>query len=670
LSTIELKQRRYSLRGSPALPATLALVAALVAMGASEAGYYPTTWYAAALFALALLAVAGIALGRPTGLPRAQRLSLGLLAAYGAWSYLSILWADQQGLAWEGANRSMLYVLILALASLWPIGPRGARLLLAALGLGIAGVGLVEMLRAGAAERPLDYFIDIRFAEPAGYINANVALWTIGLLPCLFLASARETAVPLRALALGGAGLLGALALMGQSRGWALALPPALLFFVLAGPGRVRKLLATLLVGVGTVAVSGPILALHDEYARATFDHALAHATTVSLTMAAVLTLLGVALAVADRRIQPGPETLRRMSLGMGALTAAVICVSAIALIVATGNPFSKVSTAWSDFKAGGAQAEEGTSRFTTTGTNRYEFWTVAWDVFERHPLRGVGADGFQPYYLRLGTSGERPRFPHSLELGVLAQTGLVGAALLLGALLAGVTAAIRTLRHGGREQAGVAAAALALPVYWLLHGSVDWFWEFPALAGAAWLGLGLAGALGPRIQPAETGRLPRPATAALAVMALIAALSLAAPWIAELEIKAASQRWQRDPDGAFDRLRRADRLNPLSARADLTAGTIALRQGRLDRAGSAFDEALDRDPTNAYAALELGLIAAGRGERHEAESLLRRAVAASPRDELSRQALRDVRGGRRVSDDRFNRLLLKRARERGSQGQ
>ena len=516
----------------------------------------------------------------------------------------------------------------------------------------------------------------MRLAEPAGYINANVALWTLGLLPCLLCAASREARTPLRALALGGAGLLGGLALMGQSRGWALALPPALVFFVAVGPGRVRKLVVTLAVAAGVAVVSGPILALHDEFAAARFDADLADATQALLVLTGLLIVAGAALAVADRRVEPSPAGLRRVRRGVGGAVAVVACAGAIALVSAIGNPFAELSDAWTTFKDGGAQAEQGTSRFTTAGTNRYDMWSVAWELFERHPLGGVGADGYQPHYLRLGTSAERPRFSHSLELGALAQTGSIGAALLFGALVAGGLAAVATIRHGGRERALVASAALAVTVYWLLHGSVDWFWEFPALAGSAWLCLGLAGSLAPRAAahtaatdaaPPErvASRLPRPPRPALAALLGLAgfllALSFAAPWAAELEIEAASERWPRDPDGAYARLDRADRLNPLSARADLAAGTIALRQGHLGRARDAFESALERDPDNAYATLELGLLAAGEGERRQAELLLRRAIAANPRDALSRQALEDVRRGRSVSSARFNRLLLRR---------
>ncbi len=436
-----------------------------------------------------------------------------------------------------------------------------------------------------------------------------------------------------------------------------------------------RKLIVTLVVAAGTAIVSGPILALHDEFAARSFDADLGDATRTILLMTIALVAVGSGLAFADRRVEPSAAGLRRVRRGTGVAVALAACVAVVAVVVAVGSPFTKVSDAWTTFKDGGAQAEQGTSRFTTAGTNRYDMWTVARDLFADHPVGGVGADGYQPYYLRLGTSDERPRFAHSLELGVLAQTGLVGALLLLGALAAGFVAALAALRRGGRERAMAASAALAITVYWLLHGSVDWFWEFPALAGAAWFGLGLAGSLAPRPTTARQSRPARRTPRVLApvllgVAALLLALSFAAPWVAELEIDAASERWVRDPDGAFERLDRADRLNPLSARADLTAGTIALRQGRLDRAREAFESALERDPGNAYATLELGLLAAGAGQRREAERLLERAVAASPRDPLSRDALRDVRRGRAVSNERFNRLLVERARARGSRGQ
>mgnify|MGYP006213450961 CR=1 FL=1 len=38
-------------------------------------------------------------------------------AAYVAWSYVSVLWADDQGVAWEGSHRTLLYFACFALSA-------------------------------------------------------------------------------------------------------------------------------------------------------------------------------------------------------------------------------------------------------------------------------------------------------------------------------------------------------------------------------------------------------------------------------------------------------------------------------------------------------------------------------------------------------------------------
>ena len=80
----------------PALIAT----GVLIALGASEAGFHPTAWYAAGLFLLGLLVVSLFTLGAPRGLPRTVLAALVLFAAYTGWTYLSIIWAGRQGAAW------------------------------------------------------------------------------------------------------------------------------------------------------------------------------------------------------------------------------------------------------------------------------------------------------------------------------------------------------------------------------------------------------------------------------------------------------------------------------------------------------------------------------------------------------------------------------------------
>ena len=421
------------LQGNPWLPGVLLAVAAFVALGASEAGYRATAWYPVALLVLALCVTAVAALGRVAPPPRTVVVGVALLAAYAAWAYLSITWAENKAIAWDGANRAALYALVLAIFALWPLDARGARMVLATLGLGLAGLGLIELLKANSADNPLGYFIDVRLAEPAGYINANVALWTIGLFPCLGVAAAREAHPALRGLCLGGAGLLASLALLGQSRGWVLAVPLAMLLWLAISPRRVRAGIAAGAVTLGVLAVSAPILKIHDEFTAESFEGLLSDATGAILVMVGALVAIGVGIALADRRLRPSKEQLARLRRTTAIATAAIAVVALVGFIAIKGSPFTPVGDAWDDFKGGGQQAEVGQSRFTTAGSNRYDFWTVAWELFKDKPINGIGADNFQAEYLRRGNSGEQPDYPHSLEMGILSQTGLVGTLLILG---------------------------------------------------------------------------------------------------------------------------------------------------------------------------------------------------------------------------------------------
>src|SRR3954464_4334477 len=163
---------------NPGLVPTGATLAVLLWFAADEGGFRPTTYLPAALLLLALLFVCLIALPRPRP-SRAALAAVLLFAGYAAWSLLSIAWAGQPELAWEGGNRTLLYALILALCTLWPMRGEAAVALLGAYGLVIAGIAVVELLRASAGSEAIQYFSEARFQEPVGYANANVALWML-----------------------------------------------------------------------------------------------------------------------------------------------------------------------------------------------------------------------------------------------------------------------------------------------------------------------------------------------------------------------------------------------------------------------------------------------------------------------------------------------------------
>ena len=267
------------------------------------------------------------------------------------------------------------------------------------------------------------------------------------------------------------------------------------------------------------------------------------------------------------------------------------------------------------------------------------------------------------------GKSDETPKYPHSIELRTLSQTGLVGSLLLLGAFGAALAGAARAMRRRDDPlAAAVAGGALMAFAYWFVHGSADWFWEFAGLGAPAFAMLGLACALAPRGggRPLLRWRLPdrRLLIGAGAAAAVIAALSLLLPWLSERYSDRAAKAWPRDPAGAYRELDRAAALDPLSARPKLLTGTIALRLTDYARAQKAFEDALDREPRNAFATLQLGAIASARGDRTGAVRLLSRATGLAPEDAVTRTALADAQRGKQVDVETLNERILGRAKD------
>ncbi len=334
--------------------------------------------------------------------------------------------------------------------------------------------------------------------------------------------------------------------------------------------------------------------------------------------------------------------------------------------LVAFGDPGQRVDSAWSSFKHGYSENGSGNRLTAGLGSNRYDFYRVALDVFRDHPLAGVGADNFQQQYLAVGRSDETPRYPHSIELRALEQTGLVGAILLLAALGGALAVALPTALRGDPLARAVAAGALGVFAYWLVHGSADWFWEFAGLGAPAFAMLGLAAALGPRPEDHAPARWPLVDAAAprlaAAVVAVAAVVAIGAPWLAAREARRAGATWAADPGKAYAQLRLARRLNPLSDQPDLLAGSIALRENDLGGADAAFARALARNANGSYAMLERGAIASQRGDGPQALALLERAHALNPRDPLTTFALQVAQAGGRVDVAKLNESILAQA--------
>jgi O-antigen ligase len=704
------------LREAPATVPALGVLALTVAWATDQAGYPQTHWAPGGLIVGALLAIAVVAVPpRWAGIPVPVRLAVACLAAYTALSFLSILWAGVPGDAWEGADRTLLYLEVFALLACWPQTGASATVWVCAWALALSGVALYTLLHVsaatGSAAQVVAELPGGRLQYPAGYPNAEAALWLMAAWPALLLARSPRLPWALRGALAAGAVVLAEVALLSQSRGALYATPVMLVLVFVAWPGRVRTFALLVPVAAGIAAAAPAVLRVGDRVSALERggvggfpSTAALHATAAALHDARTAVLLaaaavGVAVAVGGRMEEGrafSPRVQRRVHRSLAALATGLLVAVLAGGWAAAGDPLARARHAWDTFRspsAYGADATTGSRLTGGLGSNRYDFYRVALDELAAHPLLGIGADNFAESYLAHGRSAETPRYPHSVELRTLAETGLVGGLLALVGLGGAGVATWRALtRHPDPLARAAAAAAAAGFVYWVVHGSFDWFWEFAGLGVPAFALLGLCCGLAPRGAPAgaaaggdqpsaagaggppdavsaaPAARLPAGprapwqragVLAAASVLALAVAAAFTLPWLSRLQVQSAAAVWVAHPGVAYARLNAAARLNPLSAEPYEVAGTIALRRGEETRADRAFALALARTPGDAYATLERGAIASAQGRRRAALAELARAVRLDPREALARAALAQVRSGHRVDLGELHRSIL-----------
>lgn len=657
-----MRQRLRS-EGIVLLPA-LPVVGLLVYWAAHGGGYAPTTWEPSALLVLGLLVATVTGLGPARlRLSRPLAIALATLAAYAAWSYLSILWAAAPGDALDGSNRTLLFALLFALFALLPWRTWTALTALSVFALGIGVIALVTLVRIGAGGDVSGLFHDGRLSSPVGYENGSAALFMIGTIVAIALAARRELPVALRGVLLALATASLQASVLCESRGWLFSLPIVLILAVAVMPGRVRFVLWMLLPIAGGLSALSALLDVFDRVdalpwnaSAARSAHVLSdaaqHATHLALPICAGVLVLGLLLAFADRRVELPAGVARGANRLAAGLTILAALAGIVAGLVAThGRPDRSIAHYWN--RSHGYQpTAAGTSRFALVGSNRPDFWRVALDATAAHPLGGLGQDNWGDYYLRHRHANEQPRWTHSLELRLLAHTGIVGFLLFATFLGAALAAALRGRPRAGQLGSAAAATAVLPLAVWLVHGSVDWFWEIPALSGPAFAFLGLGGALMRQDDPegASLGwaQIPRNAVRiGGSLAALCAAVAIALPYLAERDIAKASTTWLADPSAALTRLRHAADLNPLASRADVTAGAIALELKRYALARRHLSAAMRRDPGNWFVPFLRGLAASAAGERPAARADYERARKLDPREPLVAEALRRVGSSR-----------------------
>jgi hypothetical protein len=421
----------------------------------------------------AWLLVVALAIAGPVPLPRSLPgwLALGGLVGITAWSALSLAWAPVAGAASENVQRLLLYVaaLMIAISVLrqrWAM--RAVEPALAAGVMIVIGYGLSGRLLPGIIHLSESSSAGGRLQLPITYWNGEGALAAVGLVLCAHLAADRTRALWMRCLAAAATAPLGAGVYLTYSRGALAVAALGLVILVAFAPTRSQLTAAAIALVTGVTA--GALSSAFDGVTSLSGD--LTSRERDGAVMLVILVVLGTAAALATRwraradRQRAGDETLPGADRYW---IVAVAATSLVLLALVIGGLREKGHT---------VRIGESATRLTSTSSARYDYWKVGLRAFRDHPVKGLGSGGWRVYWLQKRTLSASARDVHSLELEMASELGLIGL-IAFGVMIGGMaTAGSRAVRRHPGLAAGWAAAALA----WLLHASIDWDWELPAV--------------------------------------------------------------------------------------------------------------------------------------------------------------------------------------------
>jgi hypothetical protein len=549
---------------------------------------------------------AGLAGLVPVAVPDAWGLAaFGLLGAVVCWNGITMVWSIAPDLSWAYLNRGAVYVgfalLGLAVAASVRMPAR-----IVASGLAVLLFGVVGWALLGKVFPSL--FPDggrvARLRNPIGYWNALALACTLALPLGLWVATRRSWRRELRA---AGAALLYlaviALVLTYSRAGIAVAAVAVLLWLALL-PARLESLGALLVSVVPAAAVAGwasTRAGLVDD------GQSLAARSSDGAWFALVVVLVGIGVLMAalwadglDRRLTD-PAVRRLWARRVGLCVGTVVVAGVIVVSAASGGP-----GAWLREFRGGGEVSNSSRLATFSSNNRWEWWKEAWKVFREKPVGGTGAATFVISRLRVRHGSTVTNEPHNIALQALAETGVVGFLLGIGAVVASLVAvALALARLRGEERAAAAALAIALPAF-LLHALVDIDWDFVAVCAPVFFVGGLLIGAGGEVRSL---RLPlRPLVVAGVTACILAgAYSLTAPWLATNRVQDAYAALPGAPSAAAADARDAASLNPLSVQPIWALAAAYASVGDRQAAGAEYARATRLQPENPNTWVALG---------------------------------------------------------------
>jgi hypothetical protein len=602
---------------------------------------------------------------------RLALVGVSLLAAFGVWSGLSILWSVAPDQSWIELNRVVTYALVVCLGAAIGVSLRRGVELLAG-GFVVVAI-LVTLYALGQKLFPglhisglftLDQTGPLaRLQEPLGYWNALALFIALGAPSALALAVTTERTRRAR--------LSSALALQlmlttipfTYSRGGLAALALALAIGVGLSADWLRSLsclalavlssLPAILVGLLVHQLSGNNLSLGTREGAGAI---LAGVVLASLVVHAVIARHLIGADARIRAVEQRLPRLRRLAL-VGAVVI-LVCVL-IGLSLAPRGLSGTVSELWHGFTTTHVTSNVNPSRLLSAASeNRWVWWKEAAGAFSARPWLGWGAGSFPVVHLLYRQDMLPVQQPHSVPLQFLTETGIVGGLLGMGALLILVIAGVRSVRQRreGPERL-LAAALLAGAVAYVVHCCYDWDWNIPGLSLPAFLFLGLLmapvvdrrGPAMPRLRGRAdrgAGGTFRAASLACATLWLCAfALSVLVPQIAADKASAALVQASSASPGSLQQAHanasQASQLDPLSDQGLLVESSVAAHRHDLGRAAVDARQAVARDPSDGAGWRLLAVVEALAGNLGAAAQAEQHVLDLDPSGRVARGTLR-----------------------------
>ena len=512
------------------------------------------------------------------------------LAVFVVWQGVSIAWSIQPSRSWDYTNRGLVYFAFAAVGALVASVPLRRFVSAACVLLGALFVwALAAKVIPGIYP---DYERLARLRYPLGYWNELALLASASVPLGLWAVGPRHD----RRARLSGALLLFAalvVTVLTYSRVGIVLTVVAALVWLWLDRDRLAALGPLAVAWIVGAVVAGVALLLPGVSADDVSHHARVRD---GLVFGAVLVVGGVVVAFASRFVLSRAVD-PRLARGAAVALVALVLVALAAAVLRAGGPADFVSARWHEFSNQvSAQVPETRNRIiSVSSSNRWRWWTEAWNAFTDKPLQGTGAGTFELVDRVERDSPLATTEPHSVPLQFLSETGIVGLLLYAAVVAAAVIGILR------RERTRVWLALALGAALCFVHSWVDIDWDFIAVQGPLFLTVG-ALVSGPAT-PAPPRRWL--VSGAVAVLALAVLYSVTSPWLAENRVNAANDAIESNKPGlALTEARSAHAFNPLSTDALFVE---ALVEPDNAKALQLYRRARDLEPTNPETWYQLG---------------------------------------------------------------